>query len=323
MKNRNTVNWIRGITLGIAATALVLLTGCNNSEQTTVQSESVVESNSTPKIKEERNLTIPLSEKVSLDMIWIEPGSFMMGSPVGELGRDDDETQHRVTLTKGYWLGKYEVTQEQYKAIMGNNPSKFEGNNLPVECVSWNDAMEFCRKLTDKLGDTLPRGYKCSLPTEAQWEYACRAGTTSSLNSGKNMTTTEDDGVCDNLDEVGWYWMNGGKKNWNGGNNPSTCTHPGGMKKPNVWGLYDMHGNVCEWCLDWYGDYPTSAVTDPKGPNSGSGRVDRGGGWDSYARICRSAYRSGDDPGFRYNYFGFRVALVPVQRPDGFQIVEP
>ncbi|MBR4250325.1 MAG: SUMF1/EgtB/PvdO family nonheme iron enzyme, partial [Verrucomicrobia bacterium] len=150
MKEKSINKWVHGIILGIAATALVLLAGCNNSAQTTVQTESVVESISTPKIKEEKNLTIPLSEKVSLDMIWIEPDSFMMGSPVGELGRDDGETQHRVTLTKGYWLGKYEVTQEQYKAIMGNNPSKFVGDNLPVEQVSWDDAMEFCRKLTDR-----------------------------------------------------------------------------------------------------------------------------------------------------------------------------
>ncbi|MBO4715392.1 MAG: formylglycine-generating enzyme family protein, partial [Verrucomicrobia bacterium] len=184
-------------------------------------------------------------------MIWIAPGTFMMGSPTNELGRLklrlDAETQHRVTLTKGYWMGKYEVTQVQYKAIMGYNPSIFIGDNLPVEQVSWADAMEFCRKLTDKLGDTLPKGYECSLPTEAQWEYACRAGTMSSLNSGKNVTTAEkgEKGVCYNLDEVGWYWMNGGMKNWNGGKNPLICTHPVGQKKPNAWGLYDMHGNVC------------------------------------------------------------------------------
>ena len=313
MKNRNTVNWIRGITLGIAATALVLLLGCNSVQMD--KPVSSVESISTPKIKEEKNLTIPLSEKVSLDMIWIEPGSFMMGSPVGELGRDDGETQHRVTLTKGYWLGKYEVTQEQYKAIMGNNPSKFVGDNLPVEQVSWDDAMEFCRKLTDRLGDTLPKGYKCSLPTEAQWEYACRAGTTSSLNSGKNVTSAEmgEKGVCDNLDEVGWYWMNGGMKNWNGGNNPSTCTHPGGMKKPNAWGLYDMHGNVCEWCLDAPIFYTSSLVTDPKGPSTGAHRVCRGGSWYDVPRYCRSASRNCHAPGYRDFSLGFRLAIIPIQ----------
>ena len=261
------------------------------------------------------NFSITLANGVTMDMIWIEPGTFMMGSPVGELGRDDDETQHRVTLTKGYWLGKYEVTQEQYKAIMGNNPSKFAGNNLPVEQVSWDDAMEFCRKLTDKLGDTLPKGYKCSLPTEAQWEYACRAGTTSSLNSGKNVTSAEkgEKGVCDNLDEVGWYWMNGGMKNWNGGNNPSICTHPGGMKKPNAWGLYDMHGNVCEWCLDAPLVYTSSSVTDPKGSSTGKSRVFRGGSWDLNPRYCRSALRFGHTPDYRYYHLGFRLALVPVQ----------
>ena len=261
------------------------------------------------------NFSITLANGITMDMIWIEPGTFTMGSPSSELGRFNNETQHEVTLTKGYWLGKYEVTQEQYKTIMGNNPSKFVGNNLPVEQVNWEEAMEFCRKLTDRLGDTLPKGYKCSLPTEAQWEYACRAGTTSSLNSGKNVTTAEggEKGVCDNLDEVGWYWMNGGMKNWNGGNNPSTCTHPGGMKKPNNWGLYDMHGNVWEWCLDWYGDYPTSSVTDPKGADTGKTRVSRGGGWGSVPRFCRSAGRDWSTPDRRLNDLGFRLALVPVQ----------
>ncbi len=313
MKNRNTVNWIRGITLGIAATALVLLLGCNSVQMD--KPVSSVESISTPKIKEEKNLTIPLSETVSLDMIWIEPGTFMMGSPVEELGRDDDEIQREVTLTKGYWLGKYEVTQEQYKTIMGNNPSKFVGNNLPVEQVSWNDAIEFCRKLTDKLGDTLPKGYECSLPTEAQWEYACRAGTTSSLNSGRNVTSAKRGlrGVCDNLDEVGWYWMNGGMKNWNEGKNPSICTHPVGQKKPNAWGLYDMHGNVNEWCLDWYGGYSPGSVTDPKGPSTGTNRVGRGGGWSNAPRHCRSADRDWGTLEDRVDFLGFRVALAPIQ----------
>ncbi len=209
------------------------------------------------------DFTIPLSGNVNLDMVWIEPGTFLMGSPENELGREDDETQHQVTLTSGYWLGKYEVTQAQYKAVMGID---WKGADLPVEQISWKDATNFCAKLTaiERAAGRLPEGYEYTLPTEAQWEYACRAGTTTALNSGKNLS---DKNKCPEMDEVGWYWYNGG------GNNP----YPVGQKKPNAWGLYDMHGNVWEWCLDWYGSYPTSSVTDPAGPSTGSHRVIRGG----------------------------------------------
>jgi formylglycine-generating enzyme required for sulfatase activity len=248
-----------------------------------------------------KNITIPLSDKVDLDMVWINPGTFTMGSPSDELGRYDDETQHKVTLTQGYWLGRYEITQAQYKAIMKVNPSKFIGADLPVETVSWNDAMEFCKKLTEieKAAGRLPGGYEYTLPTEAQWEYACRAGTTTALNSGKNLS---DEVQCPEMDEVGWYGYNSDK-----------TTHPVGQKQPNAWGLYDMHGNVYEWCLDWFGDYPTSSVTDPTGPSTGSGRVLRGGSWSRSARYCRSALRGSDYPDDYWDHFGFRVALSPVQ----------
>ena len=145
----------------------------------------------------------------------------------------------------------------------------------------------------------IPNGYKFDLPTEAQWEYACRAGTTTSLNSGKNITSN---GSCYNLDEVGWY-----------SNNSDGYTHEVGQKKPNAWGIYDMHGNVWEWCRDWYGDYPSASVTDPTGPNGGSNRVLRGGSWFSDARDCRSADRINYYPGSRSNELGFRLALVPVE----------
>jgi formylglycine-generating enzyme required for sulfatase activity len=244
-----------------------------------------------------KNITIPLSDKVNLDLIWIEPGTFTMGSPEDELGRESDETQHEVTLTQGYWLGKFEVTQAQYEAVMGENPSRFTGADLPVEKVTWNDAKEFCVKLTEieKAAGRLPGGYEYTLPTEAQWEYACRAGTTTALNSGKNLSDTKQ---CPEMDEVGWY-----------GFNSDETTHPAGQKKPNAWGLYDMHGNVFEWCLDWYGKYPASSVTDPTGPSTGSGRVVRGGSWLNLADNCRSAYRNGHDPDFSYYGDGFRVAL--------------
>ena len=217
---------------------------------------------------------------LDLDMIWIKPGTFTRSG-------------YNVTLSKGFWLGKYEVTQAQYEAVMGTNPSYFKGSDLPVECVTWHNATNFCAKLNaqEKAAGRLPSGYEYTLPTEAQWEYACRAGTTGDYNV--NGAT---------LSDLGWYADNSNSK-----------THPVGQKKPNAWGLYDMHGNVWEWCLDWYGDYPSSAVTDPKGPSSGSDRVIRGGGWSGNANRCRSAYRNLNYPGFGYGHIGFRVALAPVQ----------
>ena len=262
-----------------------------------------------------KNRTITLPGDVELDMIGInpgafrmigsEPGTFLMGSPKDELGRENDETQHEVTLTKAYWLGKYEVTQAQYEAIMGTNPSYFKGADLPVEQVTWFDAMEFCEKLTEieRAAGRLPEGYEYTLPTEAQWEYACRAGTTTALNNGKDLS---DYWECPEMDEVGWY----GVEFFSGG-----TTHPVGQKQPNAWGFYDMHGNVYEWCSDWYDDYPTEAVTDPAGPISvrDEYRVRRGGNWNYYARYCRSASRGRYDPVNCYYNGGFRVALAPVQ----------
>ncbi len=255
------------------------------------------------------DMTIPLSDTVDLDIIWIEPGTFIMGSPEDELGRQSNETQHQVTLSKGYWLGKYEVTQAQYEAVMGTNPSSEEliGADMPVNEVEWDDAKEFCQKLTEMVKATgkLPEGYEYALPTEAQWEYACRAGTTTAFNNGTNISSEEQlwwGQPCPNLDEVGWY-----------GGDSDYALHPVGQKKPNAWGLYDMHGNVFEWCSDWYGDYPTSAVTDPVGADTGSDRVYRGGAWGDTAGYCRSANRRYDIPSNSYYLSrGFRVALAPV-----------
>ena len=257
-----------------------------------------------------KNITIPLSDTVSLDMIWIEPGTFIMGSPSDELGREDDEVQHEVTLTKGYWLGKYEVTQAQYEAVMGSNPSQYIGADLPVDTVNWSDAETFCALLTEQERETgrLPRGYEYTLPTEAQWEYACRAGTTTALNSGKDLSDEEE---CSEMDEVGWYWYNAGVESYDQG---LICTRPVGQKEPNAWGLYDMHGNVYEWCLDWFGDYPTEAMIDPEGPETGKCRVNRGGGWTDRAGDCRSAFRGENFPDSTYNMLGFRVVLAPINR---------
>ena len=237
----------------------------------------------------------------------IPAGSFTIGSPQNELGRKDNEMQHRVTLTRDYYIGVFQCTQRQYELVMGNNPSHFKGADNPVEQVSYNtlrgtyegskwpagsdvDENSFFGRLQERTGLAL------DLPTEAEWEYACRAGTMTALNSGKNLTI--EDGNCSNLDEVGWYRENSGG-----------TTHPVGQKKPNVWGLYDMHGNVWEWCLDWYEEYSSEAVSDPVGDTWGEYRAYRGGSWCDYAQNCRSAGRSGDKASRRYSYIGFRVAF--------------
>jgi len=216
----------------------------------------------------------------------IAAGSFSMGSATG---KSDEKPVTQVTISRSYWLGKTEVTQGQWSAVMGSNPSYFKGENLPVE-VSWEEAMAYCRKLTERErnGGRLPEGYEYTLPTEAQWEYACRAGTTGDY--------------AGSLDAMGWYSSNSGSK-----------TRPVGQKEANAWGLSDMHGNVWEWCSDWYGDYPGASVTDPTGPASGANPVGRGGSWFSTAAICRSARRSRLSPGYRLNNLGFRLALSAVR----------
>jgi formylglycine-generating enzyme required for sulfatase activity len=220
----------------------------------------------------------------------IKPGTFMMGSPASELGRDENETQHQVTLTQPYYLGVYEVTQEQYERIMGINPSEFKSSSHPVDSVSWEDAVAFISKLNDLERGQLP-GRVYRLPTEAEWEYACRAGTTTAYSFGDSAS---------DLESYAWYSKN---------LRSLTQTHPVGGRKPNPWGLYDMHGNVEEWCWDWFGDYPNRSLIDAMGPESGSNRVGRGGGWSNVAANCRSAHRSSYDPSYRNYYNGFRVAL--------------
>ena len=238
---------------------------------------------------------------VKLEMVKIPAGTFMMGSPENELGRQDNEILHQVTLTKDYWLGKYPVTQAQWRAVMGNNPSCFKGDNRPVENVTWHETKEFCEELNRLYAGKLPQGYKFDLPTEAQWEYACRAGTTTALNNGTNLTNKTD--TCSNLAEVAWNdWKEEG-----------TQTYPVGQKRPNAWGLYDMHGNVDEWCRDLYDDYSSGAVVDPVVSQTGSSRVLRGGCWFSEAFWCRSACRNSFYPSWCIYHLGFRLALVPEQ----------
>ena len=217
----------------------------------------------------------------------IPSGEFLMGSPADDGYKEDDETpQHRVQITKPFYLGIHEVTQEQYEKVMDKNPSHIKGPSRPVEMVSWEDAIEFCRKLSEMDGRNDYR-----LPTEAEWEYACRAGTSTRYSCGDEL-----DPAC------AWFWDTSDRQ-----------THPVGENRPNDWGLYDMHGNVYEWCSDWYdSDYfGSSPSADPTGPLTGSYRVYRGGSWDSSVWLCRSALRSGISPGYRPYNLGFRVALVP------------
>ncbi|MGD0088882.1 MAG: bifunctional serine/threonine-protein kinase/formylglycine-generating enzyme family protein [Planctomycetota bacterium] len=233
-------------------------------------------------------LSLDLGNTVKLALILLPAGKFLMGSPETEKDRLPAETQHEVTISQPFYMGKYEVTQEQYEAVMGNNPSELKGPKNPVEAVSWEDGQEFCKKLSAKTGMTI------QLPTEAQWEYACRAGTKTRFHSG------DEEG---DLDSVGWYSGNADKK-----------AHPVGEKKSNAWGLYDIHGNVWEWCADWYGEYQAGAATDPTGPATGNLRVLRGGSWRSGPRNCRAAFRNWSRPDQRHVSVGFRVVVAPEPR---------
>ncbi len=227
-------------------------------------------------------------EENSLGMkfVLLPAGEFIMGSPESEREPRPEETQHSVTLTLPFQLGMHEVTQAQYESVMGANPSNFTGPNNPVEQVSWDDAMEFCRRLSE-LPKEAAAGYKYRLPTEAEWEYACRAGAVTAYSFGNDAS---------NLSEYAWF-----ERNSRG------TTHQVGQKKANSWGLYDMHGNVWEWCLDWKGNVPSGAVTDPQGPPSGTERSDRGGSWSDSPIYLRSAIRGYIPPDARVHSLGFRV----------------
>ena len=256
-----------------------------------------------------------ITNSLGMEFVWIPPGTFMMGSPEEEPERYDDEVQHEVTLTKGFYLQTTQVTQGQWEAVMGDNPSRFTdgGPDCPVEQVSWEDAQRYIEKLNER-GEGVYR-----LPTEAEWEYACRAGTKTALYNGPIEILGTNNAPA--LDPIAWYGGNSGvdyesgydSSGWSDKQYPSdkSGTHPVGLKQPNPWGLYDMIGNVLEWCQDRFGDYPSGPVTDPVGPDDGVARVLRGGGWRNPARNCRSAYRSGLWPGSRGDYFGFRLVLRP------------
>ncbi len=221
---------------------------------------------------------MPISPgSVGIDPVWIPAGEFIMGSDTGE---DSERPEHQVKISQGFWIGKYEVTQSQYENVIGTNPSNFKGcGNCPVETVSWTDAQEFISRLNAKND-----GFVYSLPTEAEWEYAARAGTTGPY-PGK-------------LDDIAWY-----------GKNSDSRTHPVGTKQPNAFRLYDMQGNVWEWCEDWYEfGYSAAPVTDPKGAANGEYRVHRGSSLKGDGNDTRSAYRGGNYPSLRTKFVGFRVA---------------
>jgi len=257
------------------------------------------------------------SVPIPANFVRINDGTFTMGSPANEVGREDDETQRQVTVSS-FYMSKYEVTQKEYQEVMGTNPSYFKGDNLPVETVTWFDAIEYCNKRSQKegltpvytiTGRTPAAGYPITsavvtanwnnngyrLPTEAEWEYACRAGTTTPFNTGNNITTNQA-----NYD---------GRRPYNNNTKGELrdMTTPVGSFAANAWGLHDIHGNVWEWCWDWYGDYTSGAQTNPRGAVSGTDRVVRGGWWGYPAECTRSASRYYIDPNHEDFYIGFRV----------------
>jgi formylglycine-generating enzyme required for sulfatase activity len=232
----------------------------------------------------EKNWTLP---GLGMKFVYVAPGSFQMGSNTGS---SYEKPVHRATISRGYWIGKYEVTQKEYQSIIGSNPSHFKGNNKPVEFVSWNDAVKFCQKLTarERAAGRLPSGYEYRLPTEAEWEFAARGGTKS---RGFKYSGS------DNINSVAWYYSNSSGK-----------THEVGLNSGNELGIYDMSGNVNEWCHDWRGSYSSSSQTDPIGPQTGSYRVFRGGNCYQYAWRSRATFRFMSSPGYTSTNLGFRIA---------------
>ena len=245
-----------------------------------------------PKKSDSKELVIDLSGGIKMEFIPIPPGTFQMGSPNSEKGHSDEERLHEVRLSKPFYMSKYPITQEQYEIITGSNPSNFPGARNPVEKVSYSDAQAFCIKLNEKsqVKSKFPAGFVVQLPTEAQWEYACRAGTKTSYFSGESET---------DLNSFAWFNTNSEGK-----------THPVGEKKTNAWGLYDMNGNVFCWCRDWMAPYPSGAQVDPQGPANGKNRVLRGGSWYWDTGWCRSAHRNQNEPGVRGIDYGFRVVIA-------------
>lgn len=258
--------------------SVVILSLCTAYLQVVPKSERM------SKLKAQSERLSSVTNSIGMRLRLVAPGTFMMGQAYGEA----DESPHQVTLTTPFAIGMYQVTNEQWKRVMGSVPSNWQDGDRPVEQVSWEDAVGFCTKLS-ALPSERKRGRIYRLPTEAEWEYACRAGTTTNFSFGDDESW---------LGEHGWFDGNSDKQ-----------THAVGQKAPNPWGLYDMHGNVLEWCSDWSGDYSKASVTDPHGPPAASARVARGGNCISSAGRCRSAFRYGLEPSCRIRYLGFRIAM--------------
>ena len=234
---------------------------------------------------------------IGMEFVFIPPGDFIMGSPLSEYERRPDEVPHLVKFSKGYYIQTTEVTQGQWKKIMGKNPSHFDecGDNCPVETVSWDDIQEFIRKLNMYEGNK-----KYRLPTEAEWEYACRAGTSTPFSYGQCLSSEQ-------ANYNGDYPYKGCPT----GGEDRNKTIPAASLLPNPWGIYDMHGNVWEWCQDWMGEYPSQPVVDPVGPPSREKRIYRGGGQNDTAEYNRSAFRAQFKPHRRSGVLGFRLAMSP------------
>jgi formylglycine-generating enzyme required for sulfatase activity len=239
---------------------------------------------------------LSLTPPADTNLIFIKPGTFTMGSPANETDRDADEgPQTTVTLSRGFWISRYEVTQGQFQKLMVSNPSTSPADtNRPVDSVTWTEANSYCALLTqdDHSAGSIPTNCAYRLPTEAEWEYICRAGTTTRFSHGNDPSYTQVDTYAWNVDNSG------------------LVTHPIGQKSPNPWGLHDIHGNVWEWCQDWYAAFPGGSVVDHSGPLTGSNRVLRGAGWQSTDAGCRTANRGNRTPATRQGDFGFRVVLA-------------
>jgi formylglycine-generating enzyme required for sulfatase activity len=232
---------------------------------------------------------IQLTNSIGMELSLIPPGEFSMGSPRDEEWHRDDEVLHRVTISRPYYMASTEVTQRQWQALMGKNPSFCVGDALPVETVTWQQAAEFCRKLSDQ------EGLRYRLPTEAEWEYACRAGTETPFHTGETIST-------DQANYDGNYTYGKGAK---GEFREETVAAD--HLAANAWGLHNMHGNVWEWCADWYAAYPNRDVTDPQGPAEGDRKIFRGGCWMNFPAVCRSANRAKVNPVSWNFHLGFRV----------------